>query len=105
MSRKPVFPRPFPLFRALGDGTRYKIACVLLRGEQCACNIPKLVGRAQPTVSLQLKYLAKAGVVSSRRDGKWMRYRLDGKVAKFLRGAGVRPDKIRQRKARRAAMP
>jgi ArsR family transcriptional regulator len=80
----------FGLFRALGDRTRYNIVSALLGGERCACEIPKLVKRAQPTVSLQLKYLLKAGILSSRRDGKKVLYRIaDGRTEKFLRSAGM----------------
>jgi ArsR family transcriptional regulator len=67
------------LFKALGDETRFNIVLALLEGEKCACVIPNLVNRAQPTVSLQLKYLAKAGILSSRRDGKKVLYKLSNK--------------------------
>lgn len=80
----------FALFRALGDRTRYNIVSALIGGERCACEIPALVRRAQPTVSLQLKYLLKAGILSSRRDGKKVIYRISGREARsFLRAAGV----------------
>jgi len=64
------------LFKALGDETRFKIVSILLGGEKCACVIPKLVNRAQPTVSLQLKYLTNLGILSSRRDGKMILYKI-----------------------------
>lgn len=74
------------LFKALGDGTRHKIVSALLGGERCACELPAIVRRAQPTVSLQLKYLLKAGILSSRRDGKKMLYRVaDARVRKMMR--------------------
>lgn len=80
----------FKLFRALGDRTRYNIVSALLGGERCACEIPRLVKRAQPTVSLQLKCLLKAGILSSRRDGRKVLYRIaDGRTEKFLRAAGM----------------
>jgi len=72
------------IFKALGDKTRYKIVTALLDGERCACELPKIVKRAQPTVSLQLKYLSKAGIVSARRDGKKMIYKIVDKRVKFL---------------------
>ena len=64
------------LFRALADETRLKIVKILIKGEKCACKLPALVNRAQPTVSLQLKYLVAAGVLKARRDGKKMIYRI-----------------------------
>ncbi len=79
----------YELFRALGDRTRYNIASCLLQGEKCACELPALVKRAQPTVSLQLKALEKAGIVSSRRDGTKRLYRISSpKARKMLEGAG-----------------
>lgn len=72
------------LFKALGDETRYKLATALLAGERCACELPAIVRRAQPTVSLQLKYLLKAGILSSRRDGKKILYRLSSSRARSI---------------------
>ncbi|HQT45203.1 MAG TPA: metalloregulator ArsR/SmtB family transcription factor [Candidatus Micrarchaeota archaeon] len=81
----------FELFRALGDRTRYNITSALLDGEKCACELPGLVKRAQPTVSLQLKCLEKAGIVESRRDGKKRLYRISSRLAReMLEGAGKR---------------
>ncbi|MFA5106171.1 MAG: metalloregulator ArsR/SmtB family transcription factor [Candidatus Micrarchaeia archaeon] len=81
----------YAIFKALGDQTRYNIASCLLGGEKCACELPVLVKRAQPTVSLQLKALAKAGIVSSRRDGKKVIYRLSSPEArKMLESSGKR---------------
>jgi len=81
----------FELFKALGDRTRYNLVSSLLKGERCACELPGLVRRAQPTVSLQLKYLLKAGILSSRRDGKRVLYRIaNSRTEKFLRSAGMR---------------
>ena len=72
------------IFKALGDKTRYRIVVALLDGELCACKLPKIVKRAQPTVSLQLKCLSKAGIVSARRDGKKMIYKIANPMVKQL---------------------
>jgi len=73
------------LLKALSDPTRMKIVRVLLKGERCACEIPDLVGKAQPTVSLQLKKLVQAGAISSRREGTKSIYRVcDRRIAKLL---------------------
>jgi len=76
----------FTIFKALGDETRYNLACALLGGERCACELPAIVRRAQPTVSLQLKYLLRAGIVSSRRDGKKILYRISSSRARSILG-------------------
>ena len=78
-------PKEQVLFKALGDETRFNIISILLDGEKCACVIPNLVHRAQPTVSLQLKYLVKTGILSSRRDGKKVLYKIkDKRISKVI---------------------
>lgn len=73
------------IFKALGDRTRFSIVLALAKGEMCACDLPKVVGRAQPTVSLQLKYLSRLGVLRSRREGKLVIYRIaDDRVRKLV---------------------
>ena len=76
--------RDFELFKALGGKTRYNIVLALLDGERCACELPGLVKRAQPTVSLQLKYLVNSGILSARRDGKKMLYCITDERVKRL---------------------
>jgi ArsR family transcriptional regulator len=58
------------LFNALGDEVRLKIVLALKDNERCACAIPVLVDRAQPTVSQHLKILREAGLITVRRDGR-----------------------------------
>ena len=62
------------IFGSLSNPVRLKIVEVLGKGETCACEIPRKVGRAQPTVSQYLKILEDAGILSSRREGKKILY-------------------------------
>ena len=64
------------VLKALSDPTRIKIVQSLKDNEICACEFVELTGRAQPTVSQQLKILENAGVLKSRRDGKKILYSL-----------------------------
>ncbi len=64
------------IFKALSDETRLKIVEFLLDGEKCVCEIVRLAKRSQPTVSIQLAKLESMGIVSSRREGKSVYYRL-----------------------------
>jgi len=74
-----------PLFKALSDPTRLRIVSILLKGERCACKLPAMVGKAQPTVSLQLKKLVASGVLSCRKDGVRAIYRVsDPRIKKLL---------------------
>ena len=85
---KPKVCSDCDIYKALGDRTRYNIVSALLEGELCACELPKLVNRAQPTVSLQLKCLTKAGVVSARREGKNIMYKIADPRVKGLVSKG-----------------
>jgi DNA-binding transcriptional ArsR family regulator len=63
--------------RALGDPTRLTIAAALLRGdEMCVCDMAWVVGQSQNLVSHHLRQLKIAGMVTSRRQGRLVIYRL-----------------------------
>ncbi|HVO31549.1 MAG TPA: metalloregulator ArsR/SmtB family transcription factor, partial [bacterium] len=64
------------LFRALGDDTRLGIVSLLSSGELCVCHLQSALGVSQPKISRHLAILRAAGVVSSRRSGAWIHYRL-----------------------------
>ena len=65
-----------PLFQALGDRTRLRLLHLLAGGEVCVCFFVEVLGESQPKISRHLAYLRRAGLVSARRDGKWIHYRL-----------------------------
>ena len=64
------------LFQALGDQTRLRILGLLLTGEICVCHIHESLKISQPKASRHLAYLRRAGLVTARREGLWMYYRL-----------------------------
>jgi len=64
------------LFKALGDETRLRIVALLSHGELCVCHLHEGLGLSQPAVSRHLAVLRAAGIVGSRRDRKWVHYRL-----------------------------
>jgi ArsR family transcriptional regulator, arsenate/arsenite/antimonite-responsive transcriptional repressor len=63
-------------FRAFSDLTRLRLISLLAGGEVCVCFFVAVIGTNQPKISRHLAYLRKAGVVSSRRRGKWIYYRI-----------------------------
>ena len=65
-----------PLFRALADRTRLRLINLMADQELCVCYFIEVIGAPQPKISRHLAYLRRAGIVSSRREGKWMHYRL-----------------------------
>jgi ArsR family transcriptional regulator len=77
------------LFRALGDSTRLRLLNLIADREICVCYFVEILNISQPKVSRHLAYLRRAGIVASRREGKWMHYRLvmpkDRATASILR--------------------
>src|SRR6187397_1050052 len=72
-------------FKALADRTRLRILALLGNNEVCVCHIHDSLGLPQPTVSRHLAYLRRAGLVSARRDGVWMHYRVSTSLAPEVR--------------------
>ncbi|TVS01026.1 MAG: ArsR family transcriptional regulator [Phycisphaerales bacterium] len=62
--------------KALADRTRLRLLAACLDGELCACQLIALVGLPNSTVSGHLNTLKRAGLLSARREGRWMHYRL-----------------------------
>ena len=64
------------LFKALADPTRLRLINLMGNDEVCVCFFVEVLKINQPKISRHLAYLRRAGVVSARRDGKWIHYRL-----------------------------
>ena len=69
------------LAKALGDENRVRMLLALQGGELCVCQITELFGLAASTTSKHLAILYQAGLLDSRKDGRWMYYSLPGKAA------------------------
>lgn len=67
--------------KAMADANRVRALLALRDGELCVCQITALFGLAPSTVSKHLSILHQAGLVESRKDGRWIYYRLPGKAA------------------------
>ena len=67
--------------KALADETRVRTLLALRAGELCVCQITELFGLAPSTMSKHLSILFQAGLVESRKDGRWIYYQLPGKSA------------------------
>ncbi len=63
------------VFSALGDTTRLKMLRVVGDEELCSCEVMASLELTQPTTSHHLGILERAGLLSSRRRGKWVFYR------------------------------
>src|ERR1700729_3649646 len=77
------------LFRAMADPTRLRLLNLIADREICVCYFVEILRISQPKISRHLAYLRRAGIVASRREGKWMHYRLvipkDRATASILR--------------------
>ncbi len=65
--------------KALGDENRVRMLLALQGGELCVCQITELFGLATSTISKHLSILYQAGLVDSRKDGRWIYYSLPAK--------------------------
>ena len=77
---------PTARLKALADPVRVHIvqtlarpdaACCSIADRVCACDLERVLGLAQPTVSHHMKILADAGLVEARKAGKFVFYRLN----------------------------
>jgi ArsR family transcriptional regulator len=65
------------MFAALADPTRLRLLNLMNGREVCVCYFVEILKQGQPKISRHLAYLRKAGIVSARRDGKWMHYSIE----------------------------
>ncbi|MEN6576348.1 MAG: metalloregulator ArsR/SmtB family transcription factor [Phycisphaerales bacterium] len=67
--------------KAMADGNRLRVLMALVGGELCVCQIVELLELAPSTVSKHMSILRQARLVESRKDGRWMHYRLPDRDA------------------------
>lgn len=63
-------------FQAVAEETRFRVVRLLADGERCVCELQDDLGAAQSRLSFHLRKLKDAGVVTDRRDGRWVYYSL-----------------------------
>jgi ArsR family transcriptional regulator, arsenate/arsenite/antimonite-responsive transcriptional repressor len=62
------------VLKALADPVRLRLVSIIASapaGEVCACDLPEMLDRSQPTVSHHLTQLVRAGLVNREQRGKW----------------------------------
>lgn len=68
---------PENLFNILSDRTRLRsIMLIQAHQEACVCELTFTLEESQPKVSRHLALMRDAGLVTARREGTWMFYRL-----------------------------
>jgi len=78
--------RASDFLKALAHESRLMILCILAEGEKSVSELEDLLGLRQPTVSQQLARLRADGLVSTRRDGKAIYYKLASEEARTVIG-------------------
>jgi len=87
------------ILSVLGSSFRIKLALALGEQEACVCHLEALLKRRQAYISQHLMAMRKAGVLKTRRDGKFVYYRLvNSAIIGLIRDAaiiaGIDPDII-----------
>ena len=65
------------IFKAMSDENRLRIIDLLKEKERTASDLLDLMDFGQSTLSHHMKILMNAGVVSAKRQGKWVIYSID----------------------------
>lgn len=93
--------RAAQLFHALSDRTRLAIIQRLRAGERCVCELTDALDAAQSRLSFHLRVLKEAGLVTDRREGRWMYYTLDAdtlaEVSEFAEACAAAPSAAERR--------
>ncbi len=64
------------LLQVIGQESRLQILLAIGEGETCVCHLEAMLGLRQATLSQHLMALREAGVVTDRRAGRYIHYRL-----------------------------
>ena len=64
------------VLKAMGHPVRLRVLAMLRDGELCVCQMTALLDLATSTVSAHLSDLKRAGLVTERKEGRWVFYRL-----------------------------
>jgi ArsR family transcriptional regulator, arsenate/arsenite/antimonite-responsive transcriptional repressor len=95
-------PKAVRLFHALSDGTRLSILHRLRFGERCVCDLTDALDAAQSRLSFHLKVLKDAGLVTDRREGRWMYYTLNtealGEMSELIETLAAAPSPAERKK-------
>lgn len=74
------------MLKVLGNPDRLLLLCELSQGEFCVSELEAMLGIGQPTLSQQLGVLRDEQLVSTRREGKQVYYKIASQEALALMG-------------------
>lgn len=85
LGREAVSERIGGFLQVIGPEVRLQIILALGRGEACVCHLEAILGERQAYISQQLMAMREVGVITSRREGRYVYYRLaDARVLNLL---------------------
>jgi ArsR family transcriptional regulator len=96
------------LLRTLGQSERLKILLAIGQQEACVCHLEAALGLRQAYISQHLMALRQAGLVTARRDGRNIYYRLQNtSILGFIRQAGEQAglDQVQMARGRIPTLP
>ena len=67
------------LLKLISEKSRLQLLCIIQTGEHCVCELMKETKLSQSLISHHLKDLRDADLVSDRKEGKWVHYKLTNK--------------------------
>ena len=70
--------------KALADSTRLRVVAALGQRELCVCELCDALEATQSTLSTHLTLLRDAGITRTRKQGKWIYYRLSDEAAPLI---------------------
>jgi len=70
--------------RALGDPTRIRIVAALRNGELCVCELADALDISQSSLSSHLQICRQAGVLTTRKESRWIYYSLSTRYAPLI---------------------
>jgi ArsR family transcriptional regulator len=70
--------------KALADSTRLRVIAALRHRELCVCELCDALEATQSTLSTHLTLLRDAGITRTRKQGKWIYYRLSDEAAPLI---------------------
>jgi DNA-binding transcriptional ArsR family regulator len=89
------------VLKVLGSTFRVKLLYTIGTGEACVCHLEAVMKKRQAYISQHLMVLRDAGILETRRDGKYIFYRIaDGSIFKLIESAaaiqGIPPERLPQ---------
>lgn len=76
------------VFLALSDTTRLRaLALMAEEGEVCVCELVEALGEVQPKISRHLAVLRDAGIVTVRKDARWIHHMIAQDLEKWAKDA------------------